>query len=257
LLLFLTSVRHPHNCRSYRRVSDLLSMTLASVCRQDDDRFVVVVVCNLEPEYGSGDGVHYLCVDFPPPSELSRPNTGMEAIRVDRGAKYVAGLAFARRFRPSHVMFFDADDLVSRKLCGFVQARSTCPGWYLDIGYQYELGRKSMSPLAGFHKHCGTSLIVRHDLIDIDPRLTEASRLDEILRRTDTKYLKYVLGSHRLAVHHHRRSGHPLAALPFPGAVWVLGTGENHSGRSAPPGTVPLTPELIDEFSIPAVEDGG
>ena len=114
MLAFITSVRHPLNSNSYPRVIQLLDRTLSSVCRQTDRDFQVVVVCNEIPDLSSRDNVHFTKVDFPPPNRNASAETGLDAIRLDRGTKYFVGLLYAARFEPSHVMFFDADDYLSR-----------------------------------------------------------------------------------------------------------------------------------------------
>lgn len=251
MMALITSIRHPRNSNSYDRVSELAGITLRSVCAQTDPHYVVIVVSNEPPRIEAPDQVHFVTVDFPAPSPVRKPTTGIEAIRIDRGAKYLVGLLYARRFKPRHIMFFDADDYLSRELVRFVRNDTASRNWYLQTGYEHQFGTRTVRLKYDFHKACGTSHIYRGDLFELPPSLDVDTSFETILETVDTHYLKHVLGSHRLALRYHARAGHRFFPLPFPAAVWVLGTGENHSGRSATPGDTPLDEELIREFSIP------
>ena len=140
MLVFITSIRHPWNCNSYTRVGKLALLAIQSVCNQTGSMFEVVVVCNRIPQEPFPDNVHFLEVGFPPPSPVKAPTTGMRAIRLDRGSKYVAGVAYARRFSPSHIMFFDVDDLVSNRLSEFVNQADSTTGWIMPRGYKLRYG---------------------------------------------------------------------------------------------------------------------
>jgi hypothetical protein len=251
MLALITSIRHPRNCTSYSRVSELLEMTLRSIHAQTDDRYVVIIVCNEVPVCQADGRVHFVSVNFPAPSARRRANTGMPAIRIDRGAKYLVGLIYAKRFDPEYVMFFDADDLLSRRLVRFVLTQPGAHNWYLDQGYEYQLGADSIRLRNDFHKHCGTSHIYRNDVFDVPEGLNVESGLDRIVDSVDRRYLLNVLGSHRTVIRRHQRNGHEFRPIPFPAAVWVLGTGENHSGRSAAAGRTQLSEDMIEEFQIP------
>ncbi|MDH3377678.1 MAG: glycosyltransferase family 2 protein [Gammaproteobacteria bacterium] len=250
MLVFITSIRHPRNCNSYDRVVQLLDQTLNSVCAQTSINYHVVVVANKTPDLVDRKNVHFVEVTFPPPSELEQPNTGMQAIRVDRGSKYVVGLIYAKRFMPDYIMFFDADDYISRRIVEFVEQNPTEDGWYFEHGYRYKYGSDKVTLLDEFNKACGTSHIIRYSLFEIPKELTVGSPLSSIEDKIDSRYLNFTLGSHRFARRQFREIGVTLSALPFPGAVWVLGNGENHSGKKGRPGDLPLTDRIREEFTL-------
>lgn len=252
MMAFITSIRHPRNCHSYDRVAELLGLTLRSVCAQTCENFVVVVVCNEPLRCWTDEKIHFVNVNFPAPSPLKQPNTGIQAIRVDRGAKYFVGLLYATRFRPDHIMFFDSDDLVSRRIVQFVESQPRATNWYLDKGYEYQLGAPTLRLLDDFHKQCGTSHIYRSQLFKLPEDVGVDADLNTVVAAVGMPYLTTVLGSHKISLLHYRRAGHEFLPIPFPAAVWVLGTGENHSGRSAHPGDIRLEPELMSEFHIPS-----
>ena len=250
MFTFITSLRRPKNCNSYERVGYLLEKTLQSVCQQTNDNFNVLIVCNKIPDIKVNQHVGFLEVDFPAPSHLDHPQTGMEAIRIDRGCKYMAGLVYARRYDPSSVMFFDADDYISNQIVEYVDSQAEKSGWYINTGYQYQFGDSYLTRLQDFYSHCGTSLIYPYTMLDVPAGLTESSSLSSIQQHADENYLKYILGSHRSSVRIHQSQGHLFQPLPFPAAIWMLGNGENHSGRKGKPGNLPITNEIHDEFSF-------
>lgn len=250
MFIFITSLKHPKNCNSYERVGELLENTLQSVCHQTSNNFRVLVVCNKVPGISINQNVEFLEVDFPAPSNLTHPQTGMEAIRIDRGCKYMAALVYARRYKPSSVMFFDADDYISKKIVEHVNNQPVSCGWYVENGYQYQSGDTHLSSLSKFHKHCGTSLIYPYDMLDISDKLAGESSMSSIQSHTDEKYLTNIIGSHRAAVIYHQAKGFTFNAMPFSAAIWMLGNGENHSGKKGIPGDIPITDKIRDEFSF-------
>ena len=250
MFIFITSLRHPKNCNSYERVGDLLENTLQSVCQQTSDRFIVLVVCNKVPRINVNPNVEFLEVDFPAPSALTHPQTGMEAIRIDRGCKYMAGLVYARRYDPCSVMFFDADDYISNKIVEHVESQPERCGWYIENGYQYQFGDTHLSYLPRFHHHCGTSLIYPYAMLDVPAKLDGKPDMSSIQSHTEETYLTNILGSHRAAVVFHQAKGFTFKPMPFPAAIWMLGNGENHSGRKGISGNIPITAKIRDEFSF-------
>lgn len=251
MLVFITSLKHPFNCHAYRRVGGLLALTLASVRRQTNGDFAVVVVCNRRPDGDFPPDVHFVEVNFPPPSPHKRPDTGMDAIRLDRGSKYLVGRAFAERFAPRHIMFFDADDFVSARIAKTVNEGPDDTAWIISTGYVMQFGSASCAPLENFHKHCGTSFVHPAAAVSVPPVSPDVS-IEEITSGFDNYLVETLLGTHRGAPFHYREVlRRPVEALPYPGAIWVLGNGENHSGRAGRAGTQAVTPAMRREFGIP------
>lgn len=231
MVVFITSIRHPHNSHSYGRVLSLLRASLKSVCAQTDQDFRVIVVANQEDHIGfAHPNVEWLVVDFPPPSEHSGPRTGINAVRRDKGCKYAAGLSRAREYAPDFVMFFDADDLVHREITAFCNARKDESGWYVDHGFVWRHGTHIYGRMEEFYKWCGTCNIVKFDLFNWPRRLSVASSREEIEEILGEDFVHRILGAHPFTVDYFAARGAPLAPLPFAGAVYVRGTDENHSG---------------------------
>jgi hypothetical protein len=232
MIVFITSVRHPRNSNSYDDVLALLANTLRSVCNQQHDAFRVLVVCNEIPRLSyEHPHITYVKVDFPPPSEMNHACIGMDALRLDRGCKYLIGLIHARQFNPDYVMFFDADDYVSNRIVGFVSQHPGRDGWFLPEGYVYDQDLSIFGRLRNFHMICGTSHIVRYSSYEIPPDLPPDADQSYILDRIDHHYLFKVIGSHRWLADHMAEKGRPLEPLPFTGALYLIGNGQNHTSR--------------------------
>jgi len=175
----------------------------------------------------------------------------MNAIQLDRGTKYACGLIYASRFDPTHVMFFDADDLIHRDIAETVLAKPDSAGWYANQGYIFKFGASHATLLDRFHTHCGTSHIVRYESLSTPSSLGCDADQKEIIAVLGERYIKSRLGSHRLTVRTQGKQGFTLSPLPFPGAVWLLGHGENHSGRKGQDGVILVESEFRSQFGMP------
>lgn len=205
--------------------------SLRSVCNQVDQDFKVIVVCNELPivEFHD-DRVEYVKVDFDPPSNIKGPRTGLEAVRKDKGCKYVIALLAAKKYKPSYIMFFDADDFIYEGIAGYCNQRPGMNGWYVDRGYVYRNGSALYSDRSDFYKWCGTCNIINYSLFCIPEHLSISSTQDMIVDSIDEYFLLMILGAHPFTVGYFANLGTPLNPLPFSAAAYVRGTGENHSG---------------------------
>lgn len=233
MLVFITSLRHPQNSSNYAKVEQLLDRTLRSVCAQTDDRFKVVVVCNQIPTgIPAFINVHYVKVDFPPPSEVNQARTGLPAVLKDKGTKYVIGLKKAEEFNPDYIMFLDADDYLHKDIAGFVNAQGKENGWFVNQGYVYRDGGLLLSKTDNFNQVCGSSNILKFDLVRQPDSITLNSCQDSIMAAVDNDFLFSVLGGHRKIPAWFEERNKTLKAFPFAAAIWLTNTGENHSGVS-------------------------
>ncbi len=254
MIAFVTSLRNPLNSDSYERVELLLRDTLASVCGQTDRDFVVVVVGNRAPDFALPDKVHFVEVDFPPPTSTSGPRTALKPFVWDKGTKIGIGLAFARQFDPAYVMIFDADDFVSNQIAGFVNARRDRPGWYVRDGWMYSGSRKVFKKQPNFNKTCGTCFVLPFEAYAVPPDLSVGASQAEVAEAFGERLYR-ILGAHRDAFEWHADRGRHLEPLPFRGAVYHVDTGENHSGKTMDSFARPSTPALRREFNVP--DDSG
>lgn len=247
MLAFITSLRHPMNSHDYLRVEDIFFESVESWVRQTDPRFLVIAVGNRKPSRPLPDGVRFVEVDFDPPTSRRGPMTGIPAVLKDKGTKLAVGLLAAREHPDlSHVMFTDADDFVSMRLAGFVARHQDKLGWTIMDGWRYHRGRRSVRPHRGdFHLQCGSSHIVRHDVypaVDLPPSATQ-----EELYAAFGDRLERWIGSHMFI-----EADIGLEPLPFPGALYGVGTGEAHSGNGMGSFGRPLSAALADEFGVEA-----
>ena len=246
MLAFITPLPHPHNCDSYARISRLLRRTVDSIRGQDSEKFVLIVVGNRRPEGLPDDQrFEWLGVDLPPAS--SRPGRVLpeDTVRVfaDKSAKLAAGLLAARQYSPTHVMFCDCDDLVHRGLASFSEKHAGEPGWYVDAGYVYWEGSGRLAPVRKFHLICGTSFVIAWHLLGVPGDVGPHDDAAEIRQAWDKKLFTGVLGRHQTKLGYFRGRGVEMAPLPFPGAIWVRGTGENVSRFG---GFASITGKLVD-----------
>lgn len=246
ILAFVTTVRHRRNSSDYARVQQLLAESVASWLRQIDGRFAIVVVSNERMPLPADPRIHSVLVDFDPPSPERSARTGLAAVLRDKGTKNAVGLARARELAADYVMFVDADDFVSRELTSFVARNSGAPGWTITDGWRVQTSRRALRRHRGdFHLQCGSSHIVRIDLLPATPHGTSATQSQ--LYAEQGELLERWLGSHM-----HLHDDLPLAPLPFPGALYRVGTGESHSGNALGGFGRPISRSVAEQFGVSA-----
>jgi len=185
MLAFITSIRHPLNSSHYPTIERLLERTLGSICAQTHRDFKVVVVCHRVPDIAYDPAhVDFVLVDYAPPSQVAGPQTGIQAVRLDKGSKLLAGMLVARRYQPSHVMFFDADDLLSRRIAEHVAKHPDANGWYMAKGYTWTEGGAMLRLRSNFHQLCGTSHVLRTDVFDLGEEAIDIQDQATLLKRS-------------------------------------------------------------------------
>lgn len=256
MLAFITSLRHPHNSRDYSHVEKLLQRTLNSIGQQTDDDYVVIIVGNTRPTFPLGPKVHFVGVDWAAPTTINSPETGMGPFVWDKGTKLGLGLVAARSLEPDHVMFFDADDFVSRHIAEWVNTHES-PGWVVRKGYMYSQRRNTYVPRRRLHKICGTTFILPYESYQVPGHLTVESSQYEIADGFTDEMMDKAIADHRYGVEYWADQGRILRPLPFAGTVYHVETGENHSGsRLLGPG-LPWKEMLLDDFGVPSSRSFG
>ena len=218
MLCFIIPIKSAKVSSSWELVSKLFERTIKSVCNQTIPDFKVIVVCHERPNIEfEHPNVTYIEVDFPIPTW--EDNTDHTSREQDKQKKIFTGLIYARKFNPTHIMLVDADDCVSKNLAEFVSQNSQCNGWFIGRGYEYRDGSKSiLLRRKKFHLKCGTSFIIRYDLIVPN----ETKKVDNI----DRNFLY-----HQRIVKIMSEKGKPLELLPFEGAVYVTENGTNYTNQ--------------------------
>lgn len=219
MLYFLIPLRSERVTPDWDATSRLLEQTLHSACSQTADEFQVILVCHERPR---GIAIPRQCriVDAPfdPPDLPLNELTSRESLhllRTDKGRKQLCALNEVRSDPDSHVMFLDADDLVSNRLASFVLAHPRANGWYFDGGYRLD----TATPLLvfsrrRFNEECGSSHILRTELAPFPDILNYTKDFDDYYVK---RYVAHAYLRERMA-----DLGHPLDPLPFRGAIYVF-----------------------------------
>ncbi|MGB3299781.1 MAG: glycosyltransferase family A protein [Phormidesmis sp.] len=219
MLIFIIPVKSKLVSNSWSNVSALFERTLRSICNQTSSNFKVIVVCHERP-YTSfeHESIKYIEADFSPPDLhglADDPTEGRRRKEADHKRKLWLGSVHAESLNPSHIMFVDADDCISRKLASHVDKDLESSGWYISQGFEYPDNGQTIYPKSKFYMKSGTSSIIRYDLLK--PLL--AIQPDKI----EGTYL-----SHKLLPSYFQENGSPLTPLPFRGAVYITGHGDNN-----------------------------
>ncbi|MBE9046304.1 glycosyltransferase family 2 protein [Pleurocapsales cyanobacterium LEGE 10410] len=215
MLIFIIPLRSAKTTDSWGRVSQLFERTLRSVCHQTCEEFRVIVVCHDLPDIQfDHPNIAYLPVDFPIPTW--ERSDDYSSRRIDKQKKIFMGLTYASRFNPSHIMFVDADDCVSKHLAQFVSQNSESIGWMFSDGYEYTDGSSSiLLRQKVFYYRCGTSNIVKYNIIAPDKNM----KIDDVNPQ-------WLFHGGKIEKQLQDR-GHCLDNLPFPGAVYITNNGAN------------------------------
>ncbi|WP_375474327.1 glycosyltransferase family 2 protein [uncultured Nostoc sp.] len=215
MLVFVIPLKSAKVSNSWERVTQLFERCIKSVCNQTSPNFHVIVVCHEKPKIEfTHPQITYITVDFSHPNEPTPEAKG----DTDKGRKILKGLVYARQFSPTHTMTVDADDCVSEKLAKFVQQHPDSNGWFINKGYKYQEGSNYIYiKRSNFYKMCGTCNILRYDLNDL-PETAEYNR--------GYGYYRYYI-DHAKVRDILKSKGKSIKSLPFPGAVYILATGEN------------------------------
>lgn len=251
MLAFITTLRHPDNAESYERIEALLEATLASITAQTVDNFVVIVVGHRTPDFILPPRTVFVHVDFPPPVAENGPHAGREAFVWDKGSKIGVGLLAARSYDPDRVMIFDADDFVSRDLAEFSQSNPGEFGWMIRHGLMYSQSRNAFRRITEFNRTCGTCAIVPFSAYAVPTELGIDATQDQIGEAFGERLWR-ILGAHREADEWFATNEVTMHDLPFPGAIYHVDTGENHSGKALGGLAYPLSSQVADQFGIRA-----
>ena len=221
-LVFIIPVRHPRSVTDWSALQSYLRQTLASVSAQTSTNWECVVVANAgAPLPDMPRNCRIVRVDLPLPDLPDRKADRQlyyDAVRHDKGLRIYAGLKGIAD--TSYVMVVDFDDFVHCGLAAFVDAHRDAPGWNINEGYVWSGGGWCFAK-PGFHMMCGTSHIIRRDLLGSFSMANGDPDIAAIKRR---------LGSHIFIHEDLAAQGYPLQDLPFAGAVYRIGNPQSTSG---------------------------
>lgn len=212
MFVFIVPVKSAQLSSDWKTFSKLFERALKSICNQKSQNFKVVVSCHELPEIEyQNDAVVYHQVDFDPPKLTGDWDEDVKLKEGDKAKKLTQGYARAAEFSPDYIMVVDADDLISNNIVSYVEKnkKDSPKGWYVKKGYYYREGAKYLFVnTKSFYKLCGSCLILRSDVFP------------QVL--VEEPFYQYF---HRLKA---LPDGSPLNPLPFAGALYSMGNGENH-----------------------------
>jgi hypothetical protein len=217
MLCFVMALKSPAASANWSVVERLFEQTLTSVCNQDDPDFRVIVVCNQVPRLSkpAHHSVQFLVKDLPVPDVKAKHPHFITETMLDKWTKLAHGLVVAGDVRPDFVMLMDADDLVSRRLASFANRNKASNGWIFRQGYYWRYGTRWMEWTE--HFNCGTNSIVSSRFINFPKKVSNANMQDCVVLKNGHVTIERAM----------RERGTPLEPLPFSGAAWVSGHGDN------------------------------
>jgi hypothetical protein len=216
MLNFVLALQSPAVSKDWDYVSRICERTLRSICQQTSDRFRVFLSCNERPRMNfDHPAIRIIEEAFP------LPEPTFEGRMTDKWIKLRRSLMAAGEHGDGYVMFADADDCVHRDLAAFVAAHPGVPGWRFTRGYMHDIGSRWFVPVNQFDMLCGTSAIVWLKANEFPPDMTSPRENYFILCQGHAGIAEYMA-----------KRGTSLQPLPFVGAVYNTGTGENSTGFS-------------------------
>ena len=219
MIYFLIPLMSKKAANNWQMVSTLFNRTLWSCYNQTVPDFRIIVACHEIPKLTKqyDNRVEFIQVDE---SKAPIPKNSYEKM-LDKGYKTHTLAMRLRELGGGYAMLVDADDLVSSRLAEFIKKHPNENGYYIKTGYVYFVGDKYMKILHKFSS--GTSCIINYSINDLPDKypkvMTENCDANEWIIR---KRHGGIVGACKDA-------GRALSPLPFKGAVYVLGSGDNHS----------------------------
>lgn len=218
MLALVVPLKSKRNSDNWEMVSQLCIRSLKSICSQDDEGFVVALVCNEVPDLSDLTTKEREKIDVLQLPFLHRESyrkSGTEVIKLDsyfendKALKLRHGFEHVTtRYAASYLMSVDADDCVSSKLAGYVRTNKGAAGWYANSGYVYPEGGKIIfHKRKNFQQLCGTSIIIATEF------------RNRVFRNEDG-----------LLIYNHwgmLTGDVEIIPLPFPAAVYSVKNGEN------------------------------
>jgi len=216
MIYFAIPLRSKTTTNNWGKIQTLFNNTIRSIYSQTDPNFKIIVACHEKPEidFEVDDRLEFIQVDFPSPTkkEEQMPDKFYKKRYIAKRVRELGG---------GHIMFVDADDLVSNSIAKFVNARPDEGGWYLNFGYEYNQLTHKIQIMPFFHLICGTCAIMKFEVNDLPSDVKFKGFVQE------KKYIFDYSHSDWKSVYGIKKT--KLKQLPFIGAVYNINTGENVS----------------------------
>lgn len=230
IVTFGISLKAAATSKNWQRTAEFLIATLASLYRQTDPRFRILVCGHDLPDLPAGfsDKLEFIKARWSPPAKTA----SAKQLNDDKMKKRFLMGQRLRELGGGHFMQLDADDLVHRDLVGTCLNAATPYGVVITKGYVLDELNRRIAPVPGawsvdIDRVCGSTSIVHFGKEDIPAG----------------RWRKTLLPFERSAQHSFIRAQQdeyrrPLAVVGYPAVIYRLNTSENlsfarvrHSGR--------------------------
>lgn len=255
MVIFLTSLRNPLNSNDYETVIRLFKVTAQSICSQTDNNFKLVVTCNQKPEIGfHHENIIYNVVDFPPPSEIRSSQTGLDAVKKDKGTKLLSGLLYSLKFNPTHFMIVDADDWINIDTAREINCRNHIDVFYANSGNIVNRDMLTYKTRYGMNRYCGSTFAYKIKTIEQNfPFMhlkNDFKNQKALLEKSEPTFLYEIIGDHPLSYKICKKLG--ITPKPFKTVTtcWIISTGENHSGTEGGFNGLPFNSDMCERFGL-------
>ena len=242
-----------------------LKQTILSILNNDNPNLAVIIVGNDYPEgFIPRDlRVHFRSIALQAVNSDQVRNT---AIMVrDQMTKMQEGWEYAKTHLPSkYVMRMDADDLLSRKVVGFLATQNK-PGFRVSDGWIWNSGdRWLIERTERFDLLCGSSNIFRSDVADKTFDIAQLlESVPEHITEANPKLIWTLISNrfHACAGQAMVLCGLKIEKLPFRAAIYRVGNVNSEMQRSTKSHSLRffmgrlrrlrlLTPSLRKEFAL-------
>ena len=219
MIYFGIPLRSKASSTNWEQVCVLFNRTLWSVYNQTHPDFKIIVACHEKPELTKqyDHRVEFIQVDIPFPENLSEQ-------MCDKGYKVHTIAKLIREYGGGFTMIVDADDLISNRIVNFiVNNKENQYGWYVKAGYILYLDKMKLKYAPKFPS-------VSNCIINYTPDLLPDT-MDNAWSQSDESKSHIILKGHSIKTKKYSCAsiGRPIKPIPFNSAIYVLGTGDNHS----------------------------
>lgn len=219
MIYFGIPLRSKTSSNNWDKVCILFNRTLWSVYNQTNPNFKIIVACHEKPKLDKNydDRVEFIQVDIPFPKDLNEQ-------MCDKGYKVHKIAKRIREYGGGFTMIVDADDLISNKIVEFVLNNKTnLYGWYIKSGYILYLDKMQLKYAPKFPS--GSNCIINYTQ-ELLP-----DNMENAWKASNETNLYIVIKGHSVTTKKNACAdiGRPIRPFPFKAAIYVLGTGDNHS----------------------------
>jgi hypothetical protein len=229
-VVFLIPIASARAVADWHLGCSYLRQTLASIFNSSNGDFRVVVAGHETPDFELPKDPRFKFISLPHTNHSEAFNTYADKQR-DKMAKLSAAWNYAKAtWNPQYVMKIDWDDFISSKLVDWLSTAKDESGYCIKDGWFWESGsRLLIQQTEKFDERCGSCLIIRHDLADLQgPFLTLQGEgghriIDHrsLVPGAETSSL-LLNDCHNRAEAQFGYLGHQLAIVPFRAAIYRI-----------------------------------